>query len=252
MSIRWWLRVQDQTDICEILQQLPIQHLGIIMDGNRRWACKQGFKPWIGHRHGIKPLKMSVEFCLKHTIPYLTVYALSLENLNRPEEELNYLFDVLAPEVLEQELKKLGELGVKVRFIGDRNRFPVRLRERIAHVEQSTEHNTRLLFTWLFCYGGQQETVAAAQALCAEILSGGETAEAITKERFEKHLWSFGVPQPDLIVRTGYVSRLSNFLSYASAYSELYFLNKYWPEVTEQDLNGAIRFFAQEKRTFGL
>lgn len=252
LGIRWWLWAQNRTDVQEVVRDFHLQHLGIIMDGNRRWACKQGFKPWIGHKHGVTPLKMAVEFCLKYGLPYLTVYALSLENLKRPAEELSYLFDVLAPEIMDQELKKLGEQGVRVRFVGDRTQFPARLREKIEHVEQETAQNNRLVFTWLFCYGGQQEIIAAARSLCHELLKNRESADAVTQERFEKHLWSAGVPAPDLVIRTGCASRLSNFLSYESAYSELYFLNKYWPDVVEEDLNVAVRSFAQCKRTFGL
>lgn len=251
VGIRWWLRAQEQADIADLLKVHPITHLGIIMDGNRRWARQQGLKPWIGNRHGVEPLKAAVGFCIKHGIPYLTVYAFSLENLKRSQEELDYLFSVLAPEVMEKEFAELGSHGVRVRFVGDREQFPVQLRDNMAKVEHDTAQNTRLVLTVLVCYGGQQEIVAAAQNVCADIIAHGEGAAACTKERFEEKLWSGGVPAPELIIRTGCASRLSNFLSYQSAYSELYFLDKYWPDVTEYDFAAAVRFFAKCKRTFG-
>ncbi|MGC2310679.1 MAG: polyprenyl diphosphate synthase [Candidatus Babeliaceae bacterium] len=228
-----------------------IKHLALIMDGNRRWAHKQGFKPWIGHKKGVDPLKASLEFCLEQNIPYLSVYAFSLENFKRSAEELSYLFDVLAQELAATEFENLLKHNIKVVFVGDRTQFPQQLVSIINDIERKSAQNTRLVLNILFCYGGQQEIVQATQKIAQLVQEKKLTPDQITSELFESYLWSAGTPPPDLIIRTAGDHRLSNLFCYQSAYSELYFINCYWPDITKQHLYDIIKDFIQTKRRFG-
>jgi undecaprenyl diphosphate synthase len=236
-------------------QEIPadkrIKHLGIIMDGNRRWAKSHGYKPWIGHKKGVEPVRTTLEFCIKNQIPYLTLYVFSLENFNRPQEELSYLFDVLAQQIADQELDKLFKEGIKVRFIGERSLFPEKLKPLIEDIENKTQHGTQLTLNLLFCYGGQQEIIAACKDIAQKCKNGTIQPEDITPELFAGELWSGPVPPPDLIIRTAGDQRLSNFLTWNSAYSELAFLPCFWPEITEDRLAATTADYYNRKRTFG-
>lgn len=251
-GLQWQLHHDKNQDLTFLLKQYPIKHIGIIMDGNRRWAKQRDFKPWIGHRHGLDNLRMAVKFCRTYAIPYLTVYAFSLENFKRPQEELNFLFGEVLQEVVNKDADELASKGVKVQFIGDRTKFPEHTVQLVQRIEQKTAHNHDLVLSILFCYGGQQEIVAAAKELCRDVIASGESADIITAERFEKHLWTKDLPELDLVIRTGFVSRLSNFLLYKVAYSELYFADCYWPDMTEQRLEQIVRdFIGSSHRFFG-
>jgi undecaprenyl diphosphate synthase len=247
----WYLSIWYLKPLSTSRADAGIQHLGIIMDGNRRWARKRGFAPWLGHRQGADPVKTTIKFCLEHKIPYLTLYAFSLENFKRSPQELDFLFNVLAQELVSKELGALFERGVRVRFVGDRSYFPAQLVKLIDEVEEKTKEGKKLTLIILFCYGGRQEIVHAVRTLAQAVKKGDLTPEQITPDLFEEYLWTGRVPAPDLIIRTGGMKRLSNFLSYQSAYSELYFLDCYWPEITEQHLNDALREYHQRLRSFG-
>jgi len=238
-------------DLTSELMKHPLQHLGIIMDGNRRWARANGHKPWIGHRQGIEPVKTAIEFCLHYGIKHLSLYVFSLENFQRPPEELDFLFNVLTRGIPSKKFEELYQSGVRVRFVGDRSKFPPQLVNTILEVETKTATHDKLNLNLLFCYGGQQEIVAGVKRLCDELVQQGETSEAITEERLEGCLWSSGIPSADLIIRTGKVARLSNFLLFKAAYSEFYFLDCFWPEVTERHLVDAVRHYVICKRNFG-
>ena len=244
-----WFYYQKPTRYTEPTR--PIQHLGIIMDGNRRWAKRNGFKPWIGHKKGVDPVKMTLEYCLEHKIPHLTLYTFSLENFNRPQQELDYLFNILAKEISQKELQDIFERGIRVRFIGDRARFPAQLIDTINDIEEKTANNTALTLNLLFCYGGQQEIVVAAQRLARRCRDGEIDPQDITPQVFQEQLWLGDGPSPDLIIRTAGDQRLSNFLTWASAYSELAFLPCFWPDLTEKLLHETISNFYTRKRTFG-
>lgn len=241
------LRNPEKTsrNVSELLKKQPLNHLGIIMDGNRRWAKQHGYKPWIGHQKGVEPLKEAISFCLEHNIKYLTLYTLSLENLKRPQEELNYLFDVLAKDLASKELDDLFKNGIRVRFIGDRSLFPQQLVPIINDIEQKTAGNTKLNLSLLFCYGGQQELIAAAQKL------GQTKATQVSRDNFIASLWSGELPAIDLVIRTAGDHRLSNFMPFQAAYSELYFTPVLWPDFTKEHLADAILFFLKSKRNFG-
>lgn len=229
------------------LQEKPLKHLGIIMDGNRRWAQSQGLKPWIGHRKGVDSIKETLQFCKEYAVPELTLYVFSLENFNRPPEELSFLFDILAQEIASHEMENLFKEGVRVRFIGDRALFPQKLVPLITDIEQKTAQHTNLTLNLLFCYGGQQEMAAAARAITART----SAEEFANWEQFKKYLWSAELPNIDLVIRTAGDQRLSNFLPMQSAYSELYFTPCLWPEMRKEDLMQAAEFFVNCKRNFG-
>lgn len=234
-----------------VLTSGSLRHLGIIMDGNRRWAKKRGMKPWMGHKKGVEPVKEALEFCLEQRIPYLTLYVFSLENFKRPPEELEYLFNTLAQEVAKKELDDLFKKGVRVKFIGDRMRFPQSLIPIIQDIEQRTQEGSVLTLNLLFCYGGRQELIAAVRAIADKIQQSELDPQNITERTIMQHLWMGDIPDPDLIIRTAGDQRLSNFLTFQSAYSELCFIPQYWPELTKKDLATIVEQFQKRKRNFG-
>ena len=242
--------VQDTPQQTPILDH-SIKHLGIIMDGNRRWAKKQGFKPWVGHERGVDPVKTTVEFCIEQKIPHLSLYAFSLENLNRSPEELDHLFTTIEKGLTNNEFEKLIKNGVKIKFIGDRTLFPQRLMPTITDLEQRTQTGTALTLNILFCYGGQQELTDAMKTIGKLIEEKKISADSITAPLIQKHLWTSASPNPDLIIRTGGNQRLSNFLPWQSAYSELMFIETYWPDITKEDLFIALQKFETIQRNFG-
>lgn len=238
----------------EQLKQLnhSMKHLALIMDGNRRWAQEQGLEPWVGHKKGTDTVKLSVEFCIEQNIPYLSLYAFSLENFKRSEQELKYLFDTVEAGITNEEFQQLTKHGVRVLFIGNRSLFPARLLKTIADIEAKTAHNKQLTLNLLFCYGGQQELTEAMRSIGRLIAAGQLEPTAITPELIEQHLWSGQMPYPDIIIRTGGKQRLSNFLPWQSTYSELLFLDKYWPAITKDDLLSAVQQFELTQRNFGV
>jgi len=232
--------------------QQALNHVGIIMDGNRRWAKQQGLNPQCGHKKGCDPLRYSIELCLERSIPYLTVYAFSLENFKRSKEELDYLFGVIAKELVSTDLMKLYDRGVRVRFYGDRAQFPDQLVSLIAEVEEKTKNNTIMQLGILVCYGGLQEITAATKKIAADVASGKIAIENITDALFETYLWTAGLPSPDLIIRTGGAKRLSNFLVYKNAYSEILFVDDFWPAMSKERLGKILDEFNKVERRYGV
>lgn len=228
-----------------------LEHLACVMDGNRRWAQQRSLDPWLGHKEGFEAVKRTIEFCLKNNITHLTLYAFSIENLGRPEKERNFLFDVLAPQVAEQFEREWSEKEIAVRFIGDRTLWPKGIRPLCEKIEKRTAMYTRLRINFLLCYGGQQEIIDAVKRIASKVKKGDLSDEDITAQTFEHFLWTSGVPPADLIIRTGGGQRLSNFFLFKSAYSELYFLDTLWPDLTETDLEKATMFFNTCRRNFG-
>lgn len=232
--------------------QHSVKHLALIMDGNRRWAKKRGLKPWEGHQAGTEPVKRAVEFCIEQGIPYLSLYTFSTENLTkRSPEELKNLFSIIKQGLSTEEFEKLFSHGVSIKFIGDRSLFPPDLIKQIEQTEQKTKGGKNLQVQILFCYGGTLELTAACKAIAQEVADGKLAPQAITPEVIEQHLWTAGTPPPDLVMRTGGMMRLSNFFPWQSAYSELLFVDKFWPDITKKDLAQAIQTYEERKRNFG-
>ncbi len=225
--------------------------MAIIMDGNRRWAKERGLPPWIGHEYGIQPLKEVIRCCIEHNIPYLSVYAFSIENFKRPQQEQQYLFDIISKRLVHDELPELNAQGVRINIIGDRRYFPQSLINDIAYVEKETRNNTRLTLNLLFCYSGRHDIAQAVQSINTACLRGEISQQDITPERISQHLFTHTIPDPDLVIRTGGRQRISNFLLYQVAYSEIYFLPIYWPDISKDDILSMLERFSATTRTFG-
>lgn len=227
-----------------------MQHLAIIPDGNRRWAVNNKMDAIFGHKKGVEALRSAVKVCIKNGIKYLSFYTFSLENFKRTEYEKNYLFNLLITES-KKILPELVEQGVCVKFLGDRSLFSPSVLEAIQEVEQQTSKAETLQLNLLFGYGAQQEIVYAARLLAQQVKEGKLAPESITVDMLKNNLWTGGIPDPDLVIRTGNVSRTSNFLLYQTAYSEWFFLDPFWPEVTEALLEECLHKFTTIKRNFG-
>ena len=223
-----------------------IKCIGFIMDGNRRWATRQGLLSWNGHRAGAEKVEVAINFCLEYKIPYLSLYTFSLENFKRSEQERSYLFDLVIKQA-ESYVSKFIEKGVKIRFVGDLSLFPESVQNVCQKVHEQTALGTNLQVNFLFGYGARQEILSAVK-LCAEKLIAGEL---ISKEMFEASLWTAGTSDPDLIIRTGGVQRLSNFLLYQSAYSEIRFLDTLWPDLTHAEILQAVTSAVQAQKNVG-
>jgi len=219
-------------------------HIAIIMDGNGRWAKKRGLPRIMGHKEGIKAVKRVVKAARKYGIKYLTLYSFSTENWKRPEEEVNFLFHLME-ERLKVEGKNLHKNNVKVLFIGRRDNLPSVLQKIMNDIEQLTKNNTGLNLIFAINYGSRQEIVDGVGKIIAE------GTKKITEEDITNHLWTGNIPDPDLIIRTSGEKRLSNFLLWQAAYSELYFTLVLWPDFKEADLLKALFDFQRRKRRFG-
>jgi undecaprenyl diphosphate synthase len=227
-----------------------ITHLACIMDGNRRWASKNGLPSVQGHQEGAQAVKRVIDFCLEKGISYLSLYTFSLENFKRSETEKNFLFGLLAQEAA-NDLAMLKEKKIRVRFIGDKSLFPAHLMPICDMVEQETAYFDALQINVLFCYGARQEIVSGIKQIIHDVKAGIISEDALSDESFKSYLWTGDMPDPDIVMRTGGAQRLSNFLLYQVAYSELYFLDCMWPEVQREHLERMMLFFNQCKRNFG-
>jgi undecaprenyl diphosphate synthase len=226
------------------------RHIAITMDGNGRWAAARGLTRSAGHKAGLTPVRMCVQECSRRGIPALTLFAFSSENWRRPLEEVGGLMSLFV-EALDREIDELDEQNVRVRFIGERRALAVRLQTRIAAAEERTRGNAGLALQVALSYGGRWDIVQAAQRLARECLSGALLAADITEERFAAALALAGLPDADLLIRTGGEQRVSNFLLWELAYAELYFSPRLWPDFALTDLEEAIAFFASRERRFG-
>jgi undecaprenyl diphosphate synthase len=228
-----------------------LQHLACIMDGNRRWARDHKFETFFGHKKGLDAVQHVVDFCLIKQIPYLSLYAFSLENLEqRSQKEQNYLFEVLAQEAL-QNIDTFKNKNIRIKFIGDSALFPLSMKSVCEKAEQETESAKALQVNFLLCYGGRQEIVDATKRIAIEVAQGTLQPESITPDLFEKFLWTSPMPSPDLIIRTGGQQRLSNFLLFQCAYSELYFTDCLWPDISPVELESALTYFDTCRKNFG-
>jgi undecaprenyl diphosphate synthase len=229
--------------------RLP-RHVAVIMDGNRRWARRQGKPVLAGHRAGVENLRMVVRVLSDLGIPYLTCFAFSTENWKRSAEEVEGLWG-LALEFLRTELPELVRRGVRVRVIGDRSRLPALVQNAAAVAERATASSRGLCLTLALNYGGRQEIVAAARALCADVAAGRLRPEQVDEATFAARLQTAGLPDPDLLIRTSGEQRLSNFLLWQLAYSEIWVTAACWPEFREADLLAALEDYGRRKRRFG-
>lgn len=220
------------------------------MDGNRRWAKKNNFLAWVGHEHGIKPLHILIKFCIDYNIKHLTLYALSIENLGRSKIELNHLFKIFFKEI-EEVLPKLLEKNIKIRFLGNFQLLSPKMREVIKNSTIETSNNTGLLIDILLSYGGQQEIINAAKQIGLDVQKGIVDPTIIDQQIFESYLWTGTEAGPCFVIRTGGAQRLSNFLLYKIAYSELLFIEKLWPDLNYDDLVSSVKIYNERTKNFG-
>ncbi|HEY2325869.1 MAG TPA: polyprenyl diphosphate synthase [Gaiellaceae bacterium] len=222
------------------------QSVAIIMDGNGRWAKRRGLPAAAGHRAGAKLVRRVVEASIDVGINDLSIFAFSTENWSRPQDEVDALMEIFA-ETIERELHDLVEQGVRVRFIGRKDRAPEGLRRRMAAMEDRTELNTRLNLWVAFDYGGRAELVEAAR----RIVESGVDPQEIDENVFAANLYAPDLPDPDLLIRTSGELRISNFLLWQLAYTELVFVDKLWPDFDERDLRASLAEYASRRRRFG-
>jgi len=221
-------------------------HVAIIMDGNARWAGQRHLSRLEGHRIGTENVRRVVETFAKYKVEYLTLYAFSTENWKRPKTEVWGLMQILS-RVIKSETKALHEKGVKLRHLGRLNKLSEKMQKQIQEAIALTENNTRMTLSIAFDYGSRSEIVDAVKSIVAE----GLPAAVVDEDLLSRRLYSDGLPDPDLIIRTGGEMRLSNFLLWQSAYSELYFTPVPWPEFDEEEVRKALLAYSKRERRFG-
>ncbi len=227
------------------LKVIP-QHIAIIMDGNGRWARQRGLPRLAGHRAGTENVRRIAEACRHYGVKVLTLYAFSTENWARPRQEVRGLLTLLS-EVIERELQTLKEHNVQLRHLGSLDDLPSDLRSKIRHVVEETKDNDRWVVNVALNYGGRSEIVEAVR----RIVEAGLSPEQVTEETLARYLYTSGLPDPDLIIRTAGEMRLSNFLIWQSAYAEYYSTPTYWPDFGPEELHQALVVYGQRTRKFG-
>ena len=228
----------------------PPVHVAIIMDGNGRWAKARGLPRTAGHKRGAEAVRRTVEAAREMGVSYLTLYAFSSENWKRPLGEVTDLMGLLRL-YLRNEVKNLHKNGIRLKVIGDRTRLGADIVALIEESEAKTAANTALTLTLALSYGGRQEIVEAARRLAAEVAEGKLTPAQVDEDAFARNLFTVGMPDPDLVIRTSGEMRISNFLLWQCAYAELVFLDVLWPDFGREDFEGAITHFHRRERRYG-
>lgn len=226
------------------------QHTAIIMDGNGRWAKERGMVRVQGHNAGMKSLKEIVKASSTMGIKYLTVYAFSTENWKRPQDEVSGIFKLVV-KYIKQEIKELDANNVRVNIIGDWHALPEDARASLQYALDTTKDNDGLVFNVALNYGGRAEILKSVKTILDKVSSGEISQEDLTEDTISSYLYTAEMPDPDLIIRTGGEYRLSNFLTWQSAYSELYVTDVYWPDFTPAELEKAIEAYNGRERRFG-
>lgn len=229
----------------------PLNHLAIIMDGNGRWAKKQGAMRIFGHHHGIKAVRETVEACAEIGVKYLTLYTFSTENWNRPRLEVEGIMQLLI-KTIRDEIPKLNENNVRLKSIGDLNSLPERARKELLEAMNLTQNNTGLILTLALSYSGKWDILQAVQKIAQQVNLGKLEVSDIDEKLFGSHLATEQAPDVDLLIRTGGDHRISNYLLWQSAYAELLFMDDiFWPEFRKNHLFEAVHTFQQRERRFG-
>ncbi|MCL1933593.1 MAG: isoprenyl transferase [Candidatus Azobacteroides sp.] len=231
------------------LERLP-KHIAVIMDGNGRWAKKNGMDRFMGHKEGVVSVRKVSEAAGRLGIDYLTLYTFSTENWNRPQEEVDALMALMIT-AIQNEWEDLMTNNVRLKAIGDIDRLPPATYENLMNTIRKTGMNTGLNLTLAISYSSRWEITEAMKKISAEVKNGSLSIEEINEETITKHLATYGTPDPDLLIRTGGEQRISNYLLWQSAYAELYFTDTYWPDFREENLYEAIADYQQRERRFG-
>ena len=232
------------------MEKIPT-HIAIIMDGNGRWAKSQGKERYEGHIEGVVSVKACIKAARKRGVRYLTLYAFSTENWGRPQAEVNALMELFCKSVT-KETPGLIEQGVRVRFIGRRDRFSEEVRERLLHIEESTKGGDKLTLVLAFDYSSRDEMLRATRAVAEKVERGELSAETIDESTIAAHLDTAGMPDPDLIIRTSGECRLSNFMLWQASYAEMYFPQTMWPDFREEAFDLALEEHAKRERRYGV
>jgi undecaprenyl diphosphate synthase len=221
-------------------------HVAIIMDGNGRWALRRGLPRLVGHRAGTENLRRIITACVEFGVKYLTIYAFSTENWGRPREEVEGLMHILE-DVIDRELAELNKEGVQLRHIGHLERLDPKLQEKVLDAIELTRHNDRLVLNVAFNYGGRDEIIFAIQ----KMIKDGVKPEEVNSDLVSRYLFTAGVPDPDLIIRTSGELRVSNFMIWQGAYSEWYVTSVYWPDFDKNEFRKALDTFGRRDRRYG-
>lgn len=235
--------------LSEDQQKLP-RHIAVIMDGNGRWAMERSLPRAAGHRGGVKALRAVVEHCILRGIPILTVFAFSSENWHRPRKEVGLLMDLFM-ESLDKEVAALHKNGVSVHFVGERTAFPAQLRAAVQRAEKQTARNSVLKLVVAANYGGRWDTTRACRRVAEGVRARDIEIDDIDPSLFSRYLSLADLPEPDLFIRTGGEQRISNFLLWELAYTELYFTEVLWPDFGPEGLDTALKWFSRRQRRFG-
>ena len=238
--------VSDRTSTYAADKNLMPQHIAIVMDGNGRWAKKRFLPRVAGHVKGVEAIRRTIEGCIVRNIPYLTVFAFSSENWKRPGEEVSFLMNLFLSS-LEKETDKLHDNDIRLKVVGDLSRFDVPLQKAITVAEEKTSKNSTLTLTVCANYGGRWDILQAARRMSSE----GLDVKDMTEERLSSYLALSYAPEPDLFIRTGGETRISNFLLWQLAYSELYFTETFWHDFDNEELEKAFASFQSRERRFG-
>lgn len=224
------------------------QHIAIIMDGNRRWAKQSGMPVALGHASGARQVRSIVQACANRGVPYLTLFAFSTENWQRPKDEVSSLMGLMTL-YLQKEVKDMGAKGVRLKVVGDTAGFGERIQTLIRQAEERTEHNNTITLTVAANYGGRWDIVQAIKSWQAA--HPGESVETLDETTLSAHLGLSYAPDPDLLIRTGGESRISNFMLWQMAYTELFFTDVLWPNFSPEELDRAINWYRLRERRFG-
>ncbi len=236
--------------IVEYVKETKLQHIAVIMDGNRRWAKQKGLPSAFGHKKGVDALKTVMRACDDFGVKYLTVYAFSTENWNRKPEEVDFLMDLLG-QTLKNELQEMHENNVVISFIGDLTKLSPKLQEILSHSVEVTKNNTGVRLQIAFNYGARDEMLHAVRNIALKVKDGELLPEDISVNTISKALYTYDIPDPDLLIRTGGEMRGSNYLLWQIAYSEFYVTKILWPDFDKQALSDAIEEFHSRQRRYG-
>lgn len=244
------LKSLEKIQIADIVKKTNLQHIAIIMDGNRRWAEKRNLPSAVGHKKGVDSLKTALKSCHKFGIKYLTVYAFSTENWNRKQDEVDFLMDLLA-QTIKNELKDLHKNNVVIKFIGDLSKLNIKLQKILFNAQKVTKDNTGVNLQIAFNYGARDEIVNAAKIISQKVLDKKLCVDEISEELISKELYTCDIPDPDLLIRTGGEKRVSNYLLWQIAYSEILVTGEFWPDFNEQSMEEAVFEFNRRQRRYG-
>lgn len=249
MWFKPWKQTKDDLQDQVAMDRLP-RHIAIIMDGNGRWAQRRALPRSMGHRAGVEALRKVVKTCSKLGIQVLTVYAFSTENWSRPKDEVGVLMKLLT-EYLRKELEELHQNKVVIRAIGILKDLPVEAQHELERAVERTKNNTGLVLNLALNYGGRSEIIDAVRKISQDVLDGKQQINEINEKRFSELLFTGGLPDPDLLIRTSGEMRLSNFLLWQLAYTEIMVVEEFWPDFGQKSLLEAIKVYQKRDRRFG-